>query len=223
MNISRIRYAVAIGLLTSATGFSALTALPASYAATIPGIDQRFEPVGDVAVESIPDGANAGTPAAVDQSRVIGDIYRTRIVHGTKTVRVSLKYRALPAAGQYNRHTVYIGTGKTALTIEVVAGPGNWLGTKSVRRSATPMSCPNLVSRIDYTHKMFIVQVPRTCLGNPHWVRADGFMTATVDQGARFLRYVDFGFTDGFVDGSDLSTKVYAPTVENSSGPGGLQ
>lgn len=188
-------------------------------------VHYEYDPAGDVRYTTVdveepnPENYESG-PAA---SRNHGDIIRTRISHGASKVRVSVQYRALTHGGLEHRHSLYIGSDQGRFTLNKAPEPGNWAGgygvvlgygdTPSVPSRVTdegpvPYRCPGLYVRVDYVNDRFLAEVPRSCLGNPKWIKV-GFTTQIlVDHPVGFRIYEDRSFSNGAATPSALSPKI---------------
>lgn len=138
----------------------------------------RADTVGDVQLITLDDSGNPTGDPVVMPDRTIGDVTKTRITHGSTSVRVEMYYRSLPKAGSYNDHEFRFVTSKLERTVSVEAGTGNWAGKATMYyKSGSKYSCSGLKFLIDYPNHRVILTVPRTCLGNPTFVKVgSGFI-----------------------------------------------
>lgn len=170
-----IRVAVATSLVAVVT-----LAPTAAHADAYTGYDATK----DVSFFPPDDGSGNGGYYRGAPNRAIGDVVRIRGELTSQNLRISQTYRALPAAGKQQLHEFYISTSKQTYLVEVNAYHGHWLGTASLNlRGGSKVNCPNLIKRIDYPAGRVIVQVPRSCLGNPGSVKIRGSIVVFADGG----------------------------------------
>ena len=165
----------------------------------------RTDAVADVQSISLDDTSDNPTPTA-EPTRAIGDITKTRITHNTTSVRVETYYKALPKAGSYNDHEFRFVTNTLERTVSVEAGTGSWAGKGTMYyKSGSKYSCSGLKFLIDYPNHRVIVTVPRTCLGNPKFVKVGvGFIAVSGSK----LFFDDGQLTAGNPDNLTLSPGV---------------
>jgi hypothetical protein len=114
-----------------------------------------------------------------DPSRLEGDTASIRVSHLARTVRVKVRYRQLSRVGGA-AHVFVFRTDKGIRQLTVLAGPGNWRGSLTfVNGSNKKVRC-NISGGIDYVANTVLTVIPRSCLGNPRWVRV-GALAVTVD------------------------------------------
>lgn len=165
------------------------------------------DPVGDVQMMTLDSSGDPTGDPVVVPTRTIGDVTKTSITHSTSAVRVVVYYKALPASGSYNDHEFRFVTNALERTISLEAGTGAWAGKATMYyKSGSRYSCTGLAYRIDYTHHLAIVTVPRSCLGNPAFVKVGvGFIAVA---GSKL--YLDDGMVNaGGGDNLVLSKGVY--------------
>lgn len=102
-----------------------------------------------------------------------GDIRRTTIAHKAGKVTLRVSFRDLAKKGNGLLQYTDIRTPTSRYDLSVFAGPGNWAG-------AHPSSCAGAAHKINYRTNVFTYAIPRSCLGDPRWVRV-GFATATYE------------------------------------------
>lgn len=166
----------------------------------------RTDTVGDVQTVTLDDQGNFSGDPVVVPTRTIGDITKTRITHSTTTVRVEMYYRALPKAGFINVHQFRFVTDELEREVSVVAGKGNWAGQSTMyTKAGNEYPCSTLRHLVDYTNKRVIVNVPRSCLSNPKFVKAGvGFAAFSGDT---------MWFDDGQVNAGNGDTLTLSPGV----------
>lgn len=179
---------------------TALLALPtAAHADSAVGLDAK----GDVQYVTSADTSTA--VAAPDRTQ--GDISAVKITHGANKVRVLLRFRELNRAG-FIEHDFYFRTASRVRTLSVESETGSWSGRATMRNGrGTKVRC-NLTRTIDYSANTVLVVVPRTCLGDPRWVRVGAGTISTYDGSKIF--YDDGGRPAGPLgDNLTLSPRVY--------------
>lgn len=132
---------------------------------------RHLDQVGDVAY-FLYDG-NHAIPV-VDPNRTIGDIRGLHAAHLSTVVHVAMYVRSLPRAGIKNEYEfTFKSPGlENFRNLRIVARPGNWAGYPFLTNySGKKISCPGLRYLIEYSHKRVVVDVPRSCLGSPEYVR----------------------------------------------------
>jgi hypothetical protein len=108
----------------------------------------------------------------VAPSSANGDILRTRIVHNQHAVLVRVNFRALNRRGDFRSDQLRILTNDSLRReVHLVAGPGFWRGTAWMARpNGREVRC-DITHSIDYANNVVRIRIPRSCLGNPRWVR----------------------------------------------------
>lgn len=172
-------------------GRSAFAATAAVFVVLLPSSAHadsllRVDATQDVQTVVLDDqGEFSGDPVVVP-SRTIGDITKTRITHDSTRVRVLMYYRSLPRYGFINLHEFRFLTSELERSVEVVAGSGNWTGESALyTKAGNEWPCPGLTHVIDYTNKLVVVNVPRSCLSNPSFVKVGAGMMAVSSSGDR--------------------------------------
>lgn len=166
----------------------------------------RTDTVGDVQVITVDDTGNTVGDPVVVPTRTIGDVTKTRITHSSTSVRVEMYYKALPKSGSYNDHEFRFVTNKTERDVSVEAGTGAWAGKSSMyTKSGNKVSCTTLKHLIDYPNHRVILTVPRSCLGNPTFVKVGGGFVAVAGNKI----YLDDGQLNAGNDDLTLSPGVY--------------
>ncbi len=173
----------------------------------------HYDTVGDIVGITYDDATDTSSTAPAPD-RKQGDITKVRTSFEGETLRISASYRALVKAGPFMFHSLRLVTSKTERSVGIFAGPGGWAGESALStKFGSPVKCPGLAHKIDYTAKLVIVSIPRTCLAvsgvKPGAVQV-GFGTGT--YGANDTLFVDDGFKNGpLVEDAPLvlSAKVY--------------
>ncbi|GAA4102148.1 hypothetical protein ACFFOS_04300 [Nocardioides kongjuensis] len=128
---------------------------------------------GDVLDLALFDGDVTGTTPAPDRAE--GDIQAVVVKHTRRDVRVRTAMRALPAArgwvtvghvvtprGRYEARAIWLVKGGRVLVL--VRKPG---------RKETVRRCDGLRGVYDRSAATVAMRIPRSCLGNPRWVRVN--------------------------------------------------
>lgn len=173
----------------------------------------RYDSVGDVVGITFDEETEEETiTPAPDRKQ--GDISKVRTSFEGEVLRVSTSFRALVKAGPFMFHSLRIVTSKTERSVDVFAGPGGWAGESALStKFGSPVKCAGLAHKLDYTNKIVIISVPRTCLAvsgvKPGAVQV-GFGTGTF--GAEDTMFIDDGFKTGPVTEDvplTLSAKIF--------------
>ena len=161
--------------------------------------DARHDVVGD------PEGRQ--TITTVRPGRREGDVVKVRTTYAGRALVVVQHYDRLtrPRTGDLSGHFVSVRTnaGRRAdLTVYVDDGPhhpqGQDVWEVPGRDSAR---CAGLRTRIDYAADTVRVRIPRSCLGNPRWVRV-GSAGSSLQDG---YLYADDARLRGRLDEDDLA------------------
>lgn len=126
---------------------------------------RHTDATGDVA-------ANVGqsdsyTPAP---DRVVGDVVASTIKHKKRTVILQLAYRDLVNDAEYDEHVFFVRTNKMTRTVRLFASSSNPGGRAIMFKGRKKVSC-HVRRHIDYTLNTAAVVIPRSCLGQPRWVK----------------------------------------------------
>jgi hypothetical protein len=143
------------------------------------------------------------TPAA---GRAQGDVIASSVAHRRRKVMMRLQYRELEPTGAAGGHLFVIRTRSTVRLVTVFTGPGYWDGKVVVENGAGRKVRCAVARQIDYVANTATVVMPRSCLGNPAWVRV-GMAGLTFDT-------LDSVFADDArAAGSVGKNPVYGPRV----------
>jgi hypothetical protein len=149
---------------------SALTIPTAASAAAAPVSRVVLDdPAGDV--WAIGEGENAEWVSAGDLPTA--DVVRAVVRHGRRNVLVRMTFTNLRRVEpQY--YTAMIITPRQLRAVFVSAGPRRWGGRHQlVNGNFGTVKCPRLNHSIDYDTEQISMSIPRSCLGQPNWVRVD--------------------------------------------------
>jgi hypothetical protein len=119
-------------------------------------------------VYSTVSGSGSFTPAP---DRTVGDVVGSTVKHKRHAVVLQLRYVDLEVGSEINAHYFAIRTNTMRRDVTLVAAGtfpnGRAEMTKPNRKRVT---C-RIPHKIDYTLNTATVVVPRSCLGNPRWVK----------------------------------------------------
>jgi hypothetical protein len=137
------------------------------------------------------------TAAPVPEPGVVnGDTLRTRMAHTDYRVTVTIGFADLRRKGSRGEFVRIRTNEGVRRSLSLTAGPGNWAGTALLERAdGTDVSC-SVGSSIDYAANVVRLQVPRTCLSNPRWVRL-GIASYWERGDDNDTLYVDDALVDG--------------------------
>jgi hypothetical protein len=101
---------------------------------------------------------------------------------------------------------VRIRTPRRSFAVDLAIAPISSTPRLSINDEATgePVRCPGRSFDIRRARDTFIIQIPRSCLGDPRWVRM-GLGVATTAAGQRPVSYVDDALRTGFDFDTDLA------------------
>ena len=146
----------------AATVVAAVAAPTAAEAKTYRHVDAT----GDVF--SAPYKSNAFTPAP---DRVVGDVIGSTVTHKRHTLVMQLRYRDLELGSEINGHVFVVRTPTMRRIVTLVAANAFPNGGVRVTKPNDAVVTCRVPHRIDYTANTATVVVPRSCLGNPKWVK----------------------------------------------------
>ena len=111
------------------------------------------------------------TFTAAPEQRV-GDVLRMRVAHRHEAVTVRLVFADLRRAGSAF-YELDLRTDKGAASAQVEAGRHHWAGRQHLwAADGNQLTCAGMTHRIDYDANVVTLRIPRSCLGDPTWVRA---------------------------------------------------
>ena len=135
-----------------------------------------------------------------------GDIVSTVFRHTAERIIVKAKLAQLRKVGEWRLDMLWLVTNEgVRRDVTLFAGPGIWAGeTEMTRGGGSRVRCA-VRHRIDYDARVVEMSIPRSCVSNPRWVRAD-FGSGWFD-GER--AYVDGALTDGSLfDSAKLTPRL---------------
>lgn len=154
---------------------------------------------GDVTVSTCDDNDNCTETLAPTAKQP--DIVRVVTSHTSTQVKAFVKYAELGPAG-LRMHVLRVVTGSGRhLHYSFVTEDGHAVLKELDRDSGAKVACSGLVAKVDNTLNTVLLSVPRSCLGNPSYVRV-GFGGAVVTAGTRWR--ADDAFVSGVTGDSDL-------------------
>jgi hypothetical protein len=107
--------------------------------------------------------------------RPAADVKRAVVRHVPATVRVRMRFADLRRAGSQSYQVTYRTPGGGYYLAVLESLPGARSGRSSLwgMESERRLRCPELRHRIDYARDLVALSVPRSCLGDPSWVRVN--------------------------------------------------
>lgn len=124
--------------------------------------------VGDVVSLSIEDESEELTPAP-DQKR--GDVTRTVANHRAKRVVFKVKMRELPRRASMHGVSTRIVTKQRSYSLDIFRVPGFGKDAILSTRRGKVIECEGLSHTRNDKRRTISFSVPRSCIGNPRWVR----------------------------------------------------
>lgn len=108
-----------------------------------------------------------------------GDVRRFVVAHRSSDVVVTARFNDLVRGRQFQVSFLELVTPTLGRNLEISVEPGGPAqGTvEFTNRASRTVRCDGLTTRIDWSTNVIRATVPRSCLGNPRWVRAGyGFL-----------------------------------------------
>jgi hypothetical protein len=159
-------------LVRSALTVSAVALVSLMPAAAHADTVGHTDPSGDVRSVQVDGSGNVpDTTSTAEASKTLGDVTRVVVSHRSSSIRVLMRFRSLSRAGFVQVHEFQFVTPTRSRIVYVVARPGQWGGTASMRRMDGRQVACSLTRKIDYVHHTVLVVVPRSCLGRPSRVK----------------------------------------------------
>lgn len=166
----------------------------------------KADPAGDVAKA---EGDSETT--TIDPAYTNGDITRTVINHGARKVRIKIVHRDLAKTGHLlSMISVRSNKGRAAArNFVIVAAPGAYGGKVQVENATGQARSCRTTRTIDYAANTTVLEIPRSCLAYPKWVRVGVGVVTSPDKFTTV--YLDDARTNGSVSGNELvlSKRVY--------------
>jgi len=139
-----------------------------------------IDPRGDVSMSTGPD-----SPDRVAPRQANGDIVRTTFRHSENAVWMRMRFRELSRTWDSLVAMVRLRTNDGVYReVSVVAlsprmqGQIGWRGAIDVeRRDSSPVNC-GAARHISYRTNAILFRLPRACLSNPRWFRANAIFAA---------------------------------------------
>ena len=102
------------------------------------------------------------------------DVRKAIVRHTPLAVTVRMRLADLRRVGRQGFAAGFV-TREGILFSRVLAAPGNRAGRYVLRDEpgGTRIPCPGLTHRLDYAEDLVTMRVPRSCIGNPPWVRVN--------------------------------------------------
>jgi hypothetical protein len=192
-----------VKLVRSALLVAVALALPLVPSAAEANRYTHVDATGDV-VQST--NGSGFTPAS---DRVVGDIAYTTITHKRRNVLMRIQYRDLVPDTEINGHLFTIKTPSMRRDVTLVATKGAYGGRAFMSKPSGKKVTCHVKRTIDYTINRATVKVPRSCLGNPRWVKVGMAGVFLTGLGSSDVQYIDDAQTAGTLGtGPKLSPKV---------------
>jgi hypothetical protein len=151
--------------LRSAVLAAAALALPLIPTAAQANTYTYQDQPNDIVKVTMPAGTTEPAP-----ERTQGDIVSSQVKHKARKVILTMRYQEL-TPDQVSIHWYGIRTGKMARIAILHATPSHPAGkVRLFKPNGKPVTC-QVGHSIDYTANTATVRVPRSCLGNPRWVK----------------------------------------------------
>jgi hypothetical protein len=176
--------------------FAAASALTMSTAAAADaGSWSHADPAGDVVAF---DETPTGTPAP---TREAGDVRRTSISHGSTRIGIKIKMRKHVKAYSI---FYFFSTPNGRYELSRMRLPGMSEVELRKGKSTKAISCSGITWTAVRSRGTMAVSIPRSCLGNPRWIKAGVGVAAFGDEAF----YGDDALQTGVTKDIDLSPKV---------------
>lgn len=138
--------------------------------------------------------------------RRLGDVTSLRATHGARRVNVAMGHARLDRdAITEGAHLFSLRTSngpRIGIALEVT---DRQVGEAQFFRGDQQATCQGLRGRVDYAHQTVRFSVPRSCLGDPRWVRVGGSTWIITEEGY----FIDDAHLDGIPVGSGLTRSIY--------------
>ncbi len=157
MRLTRLLVAAAAGTALAVTPFAA-------HADTYSHADAA----GDVQVKGFDDDPSA---FVTDPSRVLGDVVGSRVSHFPRTVKATVRVRELTRTGRGALTWYAVRTPDRLRWVLVDTTRGRWAGRVAMNTADFRFVPCSIDHKVDYVNNTVQVVIPRSCLGNPKWVR----------------------------------------------------
>jgi len=173
------------------------------------------DPAGDLVSASVEaDWFEDATPAP---QQAAGDIIGIRLRHKATEILVRVRFADLHPRSQGSPFPILrIGTTVTTNTgidrdVELwIRGQDPTIPPVTMSSNGEPVSCPLLKHTIDVDHGIATEQIPRSCLGQPRWVRVGlNCLTFQADK----TMTLDLALIDGYDSAheDDLAPPIHEP------------
>lgn len=130
-------------------------------------------------------------------SAAVGDIMRVSIKHTATRVKVAARFREIKRSGTFN-FGVLMQTSEAPVVEAILTGSG---GADLTNISGLIMPCADLRQKRNFARDTMMLSIPRSCLGNPLWVKVNPYGRRYVLSGPNKGIYTDLALRNGGVDG----------------------
>lgn len=160
----------------------------------------QADPAGDVVTVHYNPLSTVPAPTVTE-----GDIVSSSVRHKARKVLLTMRFVELDRTGQGRIFFYGIRTGSMTRYVTLAAAPGRWAGkAQVVKPSGKKVSC-RVTRAIDYAANTATIGVPRSCLGDPRWVKVGMQAASYIDD----LVYGDDARTNGRI----YKYMVFTPKV----------
>jgi hypothetical protein len=161
------------------------------------------DPAGDV----VSTAGEAGTTTP-QPTRTNGDIVSSTVIHKGRRVVLQLQYVDLAPSPETHAHAFVLRTPSMRREIDLVATDSVWGGRVfMIKPGGTKVRC-HVRKKLDYEANTATVAVPRSCLGNPRWVRVGMANVTFTGFDAADTQYIDDAQATGIGTRPVLGPKV---------------
>jgi len=194
-DLMRVRSVLTVIAATS------VTALLAS--AAVADVDKPAEGAGDVSIV-----ASSGDTYASEQS-VNVDVTRHSVSHGKKiTIKSRYTDLATPSKGDLIALLTWLKVKNgTEYSFTLGATKNDKSGTPRLFSNNTQLTCKGMSVKFDYDAETVVASVPRSCLGDPAWLRY--YTEASFDTGSDYFSDRVGTTGPGYREKPNYSPKLY--------------
>ncbi|MCX6396238.1 MAG: hypothetical protein NTV23_07110 [Propionibacteriales bacterium] len=182
---------LARALALATLGCALLVPVTASVAqsASLPNRATTTDTTGDIVFVRV--AGDQVLPGGAAKKRTMGDIRTVQVTHTKTAIRVFIKYVELNRVGVDHFHVVQFRTPTRSYEVDLYATTRAWRGDPALYTASGSSPRCTLAWKLDYDLNTALISVPRSCVGNPTWIRAGAGMSNTYGD----KRYADDGLT----------------------------